>query len=85
MAAGCQIIASDTEPVRELVSDGENGRLVPFFDIPAWEAALIRALAPDAEAPRLAAAARATIVDGYDLNRICLPRAIAWVEAHATA
>src|SRR5690606_26064238 len=32
MAAGCYVVASDTEPVRELIRDGGNGRLVPFFD-----------------------------------------------------
>ncbi|SMO52437.1 glycosyltransferase family 4 protein [Paracoccus laeviglucosivorans] len=83
MAAGCQIIASDTEPVRELIRDGENGRLVPFFDQPALEAALIRALAGDPEAARLGAAARQTILDGYDLKRQSLPRLVEWVESFA--
>ncbi|WP_434634761.1 glycosyltransferase family 4 protein [Chromobacterium sp. CV08] len=32
MASGCRIVASDTAPVRELVRDGVNGRLVGFFD-----------------------------------------------------
>lgn len=83
MAAGCQLIASDTAPVRELVTDGVNGRLVPFFDVPGWSAALTRALGPDPEAARLGAAARQTIRDGYDLRRICLPRLVDWVETQA--
>ncbi|WP_295043245.1 glycosyltransferase [uncultured Paracoccus sp.] len=82
MAAGGLIVASDTEPVRELIRDGENGRLVPFFDIPALSAALIRGLAGDPDADRLRAAARQTILDGYDLTRHSLPRQIAWVESH---
>lgn len=80
MAAGCQIVASDTLPVRELIRDGENGRLVPFFDQAALEAALIRALAGDPQAARMQAAARQTIVDGYDLHTKSLPRLIEWVE-----
>ena len=32
MAAGALIVASDTEPVREVIRDGMNGRLVDFFD-----------------------------------------------------
>lgn len=85
MAAGCQIVASDTEPVRELIRDGENGRLVPFFDQPALEAALIRALADDPAAAQLRRAARQTILDRYDLHRHSLPRLIDWVESHAWA
>lgn len=83
MAAGCYIVGSDTEPVRELVRDGENGRLVPFFDQPALETALIRGLAGDPDAARLQAAARETILHGYDLHRHSLPRLIDWVEGFA--
>ena len=32
MALECRIVASDTAPVREIVQDGVNGRLFPFFD-----------------------------------------------------
>lgn len=81
MAAGCQIVASDTEPVRELIHDGEQGRLVPFHDREALETALIRGLSGDPEAARLGAAARQVILDGYDLRRHSLPRLIEWVES----
>ncbi len=32
LASGCAIVASDTEPVREVIRHGENGWLVDFFD-----------------------------------------------------
>jgi glycosyltransferase involved in cell wall biosynthesis len=32
MACVVNLVASDTAPVREVVTDGVNGRLVPFFD-----------------------------------------------------
>jgi glycosyltransferase involved in cell wall biosynthesis len=32
LAAGCAIIGSDTEPVREFISHGQNGLLTSFFD-----------------------------------------------------
>lgn len=80
MAAGALVIGSDTAPVREVIRDGENGRLVDFFDIPGWSAALVAALAdPDRFAP-LRRAARATITARYDLKRHCLPRLIDFVE-----
>ncbi|PZO64430.1 MAG: glycosyl transferase family 1 [Paracoccus denitrificans] len=82
MAAGCYIVGSETEPVQELIRDGENGRLVPFFDRAALSGALIRGLAgQDPDAERLRANARQTICDGYDLKRCSLPRLIEWVES----
>ncbi|MDP0929603.1 glycosyltransferase family 4 protein [Paracoccus onubensis] len=80
MSAGAYIVASDTEPVREVIRDGENGRLVPFFDQAALSAAIIRGLEGDPEADRLKRAARQTICDSYDLHLHCLPRQIEWVE-----
>ena len=80
MAAGPLIVASDTEPVRELVTDGEHGRLVDFFDQPALVAALVRGLYGDPDAARLTAAARARIVADYDLTRVSLPKLVEWVE-----
>jgi glycosyltransferase involved in cell wall biosynthesis len=32
MATGCAIVGSDTAPVREFMTDGENGLLANFFD-----------------------------------------------------
>ncbi|TJZ92893.1 glycosyltransferase [Paracoccus gahaiensis] len=81
MAAGAYVVGSDTEPVREMIEDGRNGRLVPFFDTAALAGALERGLAGDPDGPALKRAARQTILDGYDLLRDCLPRQIAWVES----
>ena len=43
MAAGCCIVASDTSPVREVLSDGETAVLVDFFS-PEDQADSIEAL-----------------------------------------
>ncbi|MCR9152237.1 MAG: glycosyltransferase [Rhodobacteraceae bacterium] len=83
MAAGARIVASRTPPVQEMIRDGETGRLVEFFDIAGWSAALIDVLADPARADAMAAAARAKIVADYDLRRVCLPRLIDFVEGRA--
>ncbi len=80
MAAGCHVVGSATAPVAELIRDGENGTLVDFFDVPAWSRALTGALADPRRFAGLRRAARQTVLDGYDLHSICLPRMVAFVE-----
>ena len=81
MAAGAHVIGSATAPVKELLQDGVNGTLVDFFDVKGWSTALIDALArPEAYADRRRAA-RQTILEGYDLQSICLPQMVEYVES----
>lgn len=80
MAAGAMVVASDTAPLREVVQDGVNGRLVPFFDLPGWSAALVDALANPAKYQPMRAEARRSVAAKYDLETICLPRLIEFVE-----
>lgn len=44
MACGCLIVASDTDPVREVISHGENGVLVDFFDSESIASGVLDAL-----------------------------------------
>ena len=81
MAAGCLVIGSRTAPVQELISDGVNGRLVDFFDVEGWSKLVSRALANPGRFADLRVKARETIVDNYDLLRICLPRMVDFVES----
>ncbi|PZX18853.1 glycosyltransferase involved in cell wall biosynthesis [Palleronia aestuarii] len=83
MSVGVAIVASDTGPVREAITDGETGRLVDFFDAGALVEAVSKLLDDGAARARLGAAARARIVRDYDLARVCLPRQMAWIEALA--
>ncbi|MCC1480890.1 glycosyltransferase [Roseibaca sp. Y0-43] len=80
MAMGAHVVASRTAPVEEVVVDGVNGQLVDFFDIDAWSEALTTALAHPERFAARRVAARKTIVENYDLKRICLPRLIRFVE-----
>lgn len=76
MAAGTLVIGSNTAPVAEVITDGKTGRLVDFFDVKGWSAALIDALAhPEAYEP-MRAAARQMVRDRYDLRSVSLPKQV---------
>ncbi len=83
MSAGALIVGSRTAPVQEVIGDGANGVLVDFFDVTAWEKALIHALGHPAAYVDMRSAARQTILDHYDLRATSLPRLIAYVEGQA--
>ena len=80
MSAGCHVVASNTAPVAEAITDGVNGTLVDFFDVAAWSAALTQALAEPKRSAALRVAARETAIARYDLRRVCLPQMVAYVE-----
>jgi len=80
MSAGCAIVASDTAPVREAITDGQTGRLVDFFQPQALAQQVIDLCQDPAERARLGAQARASAVQHYDLHTHCLPQQVAWVH-----
>ncbi|WP_099827815.1 glycosyltransferase [Oceaniglobus indicus] len=80
MAIECAIVASDTQPVAEVIEDGKNGLLFDFFDGGAM-VDRIDALCRDPERrAALGRAARAKVMADYDLKTVCLPRQFEWVE-----
>jgi len=66
MALECYLVASDTAPLREVIQDGVNGRLVPFFDVDRLSQVLIDACRDPAASAPLRAAARRTVETRYD-------------------
>ncbi len=66
MALGCTILASDTAPVTEVMRDGENGLLVPFFDQKQLAEKAIAVLAAPEKYQHLGAKARQDIIDKFD-------------------
>ena len=80
LSCGALVVGSATPPVMEVIEDGKNGLLVDFFDVAGWSRTLTEALADPAKFEPLKAAARQTVLDRYDLKRICLPKLIDFVE-----
>ncbi|HVZ10483.1 glycosyltransferase family 4 protein [Rhodopila sp.] len=58
LAAGCAVIGSDTEPVREFITDGKNGLLTSFFDTDALVDKILLLLEDKALSRRLRIEAR---------------------------
>ena len=83
MSAGCAIVASDTQPLREAITHDETGRLVSFFDAAALADEVCGLLDDPAARARLGAGARLFAQENYDLKTVCLPKQLAWVASMA--
>lgn len=80
MSAGCAIVASNTKPVLEAISHDETGRLVDFFDVKGLADTVCTLLEDPVARARLGRNARAFAQRHYDLQSVCLPRQLDWVE-----
>ncbi len=78
MSAGCQILASATAPVEEVIRDGENGFLTDFFDHQALAARAVELLNGDG-APEVRARARATVEAEFDYHNVIRKRWLGWL------
>jgi glycosyltransferase involved in cell wall biosynthesis len=79
LSAGCVVIGSQTAPVSEVI-DGQNGILTPFFNLEALAERVIDVLASPHRYQSMREKARGTIVDQYDLHRVCLPAMRSLIE-----
>lgn len=80
MSTQCAIVASDTAPVREAITDGQTGILVDFFDIPKLVDETCALLDAPERRDFLGKNARRFAREHYDLKRVCLPRQLKWVD-----
>ena len=80
MSCGCLLVASDTEPVREVVRDGVNGFLTDLRDAGALARRVTYCLENRKKLEAVRANARRTILDRYALASL-LPRQVALVRA----
>lgn len=76
MSTGCVMIGSDTAPVREIIEDGSNGLLVPFFDSKSIADCVVEVLARPSRFAQMRIRARQHVVDHFDMERICIPKMI---------
>jgi glycosyltransferase involved in cell wall biosynthesis len=79
MACGAVVLASDTAPVRELVTHERTGLLVPFFDVDGFADAALSVLNNPAAFKPLGAAAAELIRTRYSLD-VSFPRFVELCE-----
>jgi glycosyltransferase involved in cell wall biosynthesis len=82
MACGALVIGSATPPVQEVLIDGANGLLAPFFDREALAGAILAALVPVEKLASLRGAARATVLARYE-REACVDRQFGFIEGLA--
>jgi glycosyltransferase involved in cell wall biosynthesis len=80
MSSGCAVVASRTPPVEEVIVDGRNGWLTDFFDAEGLAEKLAGVLAGRPDSADIRAEARRTIVERFDLKRVCGPAGIALLD-----
>ncbi len=83
MSVGCAIVASDTPPVREVVTHDDTGRLVDFFDHGQLAHEVCALLDDAVERQRLGHKARLSAQTYFDLHKVCLPRQLNWIDGIA--
>ena len=81
MSAGCAVVASNTQPVQEAIRHNATGLLVDFFDVPALVDEVCALLGNPNARQQLGHNARVFAQQNYDLQTVCLPRQLAWVQA----
>ena len=81
MSAGCSIIASDTEPVSEVIEHDRTGILVDFFDRDALSTEICSLLDNSSKRQEFSYNARNYAINTFDINKVCLPKQVSWVNS----
>ena len=76
MSVGCLVIGSNTAPVKEVIEHGVNGMIVDFFQPSEIADRVVEALEDRHAHDAIRARARQTVVERYDLLKVCLPAQI---------
>lgn len=70
LSTGLPVVASDIGGIRDIVSDGREGRLVPPNDARGWEAALDGIAGDAARTAAYGAAGRATVLARFSMSHV---------------
>ena len=79
LACGCTVLASNTAPVVEMITDGENGLLVDFFDVDGLARRAVEVLRDPTAFRTLGERGAALIAERYALG-VTLPRLVGLFE-----
>jgi len=80
MSVGCALIGSNTAPVLEVIKDGFNGEITDFFDHEKLADKVVALIDDPERRNEMAKNARQFIIENYDLETVCMPRQIQWVQ-----
>ncbi|MDC0912308.1 glycosyltransferase [Paracoccaceae bacterium] len=80
MSIGCPIVASDTAPVKEVITDRKTGILTNFFSPEKIAKEVIELLSDTKKANELGVSSRQFIEENYDLKTKCIPKQIKLLE-----
>ena len=81
MSSGALVVGSNTAPVREFIQNGKNGVLVDFFNYREIASEVCKALEGGEIYDEMRLNARKTIVENFDLNTVCLPQQVEFLES----
>ena len=80
MACGALIVANDSAPVREFITNGKSGLLVDMYDPDALQARIAKALDGGASLKKIRQTARKRMVDTMDAGKVAYPKKVAFFE-----
>jgi len=80
MACEALVIASDTTPVQEVITNNVNGVLVDFFRPDQLAQSLFNVLERPADYQQIRKKARETVLAKYDLGS-CMQQRLAWLSS----
>jgi glycosyltransferase involved in cell wall biosynthesis len=80
MACEATVLASSTEPVVEVINDGDNGVLFDFLDEDNLLEQVDRLMEDESIRKAIGQRARQTVIENYDLQTRCLPQQVALIE-----